>query len=56
MIKYEIHPERIIMIALPMNINIDPIPEIIVNLATFLTIKQKVAQAAGQKLLLVNAI
>lgn len=42
--------------AFPMNINIAPIPEIIENLAKFLTIKQNVAQAAGQKLLLVRAI
>jgi hypothetical protein len=42
--------------AFPMNINMVPIPPIIAKRAQFLTIKQKVDQAAGQKLLLVKAI
>ena len=44
------------MRALPTNMRIVPIPVMMVNLATFLTMRQKVAQAAEQKFLLVRAI
>ena len=55
-IRYAIHPEKIMIRAFPTKIRIAPILKIIENLAAFLTIKQKVNQAAEQKFLLVNAI
>lgn len=41
---------------LPMNIRITPMLEVIENLPMFLTIRQKVSQAAEQKFLFVRAI
>jgi hypothetical protein len=55
-IRYEIHPERMMIRALPTNMRIAPMPEMIENRAAFLTIRKKVLRAAGQKDLLVSAI
>ena len=56
MIKYAIHPDITMIKAFPTKIKMLPIDKIIENLAAFLTIKQKVNQAAEQKFLFVSAI
>ena len=47
-------PVKPMMTALPRNMRMKPMPEIIVNRAQFLTIRKKVAMAARQKNLSVS--
>lgn len=55
-IKYPIHPDNAHIIILPINISSPPIFAVILNLPAFLTIKQKLIQAAVQKFLEVKAV